>query len=167
MSSSFSCWCSWTKWGHWVNLRLYLFVFGVSQRSLLSVCGWFSQWWLPFVLLEVDATLYDGCEIWEHLRSFWEMNLFRVVLRLYGCVYKILRLTKVKVAYSVVVVSVDYHSRIFQLVPRRRAVFDTRFTKLVLRSNGSIKFVMLFQDSDTGGLSSITTRIKYLFDLQF
>ena len=42
------------------------------------------------------------------------MNLFRVVLTLYGCVYKILRLTNVKVAYSVVAVSVDYHSRIFQ-----------------------------------------------------
>ena len=26
------------------------------------------------VLLKVDAILGDGCEIWEHLHSFWELK---------------------------------------------------------------------------------------------
>ena len=95
------------------------------------------------------------------------MNLSRVVLRLYGCVYKILILANVKVAYRVVVVSAGFHSKVSQFVFRGRPLFDSRFTKFVLRSSGSIKFVMLFQNSDTGGSSSITTRIEYLFAVQF
>ena len=95
------------------------------------------------------------------------MNLFRVVLRLYRYVFKILRLINVKVAYSLVVVSAGFHSRVFQFVSRRRPVFDSHFRKFVSRSSGSIKFVTLFQDSDTGGSSSITTRTEYLFALQF
>ena len=95
------------------------------------------------------------------------MNLFRVVLRLYRYVFKILRLINVKVAYSLVVVSAGFHSRVFQFVSRGRPVFDSHIRKFVLRSSGSIKFVMLFQDSDTGGSSSITTRTEYLFALQF
>ena len=136
MSSSFCCWCSWTRWG-------------LMMRD------------------EVDATLYGGCGIWEHLRSFWEMNLSRVVLRLYGYVYKIWRLTNIKVEFSVVVVGVDFRSWITQFVSGGRPLFDSRFTKFVLRSSGSIKFVMLFQDSNTDGSSSVTTRIEYLFALQF
>ena len=116
---------------------------------------------------EVDATLYGECGIWEHLCSFWEMNLSRVVLRLYGYVYKIWRLTNIKVEFSVVVVGVDFRSWITQFVSGGRPLFDSRFTKFVLRSSGSIKFVMLFQDSNTDGSSSVTTRIEYLFALQF
>ena len=41
------------------------------------------------------------------------------------------------------------------------------FMKFMLRSIGGIKFVILFQDSDTGGSSSITIRMEYLFVLQF
>ena len=33
-----------------------------------------SQWWLVFVLLGVDATLGDGCGIWEQLHSFRKMK---------------------------------------------------------------------------------------------
>ena len=163
MSSSFCCWCNRTKWRCWVNLSLYLLVFGVNQRSVLSVCRWLSQWWLLFILLGVDATLCDRSRIWQHLHIFWETNLSRVVLRLYGCVYKVFRLNNVTVACSEVVVSAGFHFRVSQFVSRERLVFNSRFTKFVLRRSGSIKFVMLFQDSDTGVSSSITTRIKYLF----
>ena len=38
------------------------------------VCRWLSQWWLVFVLLEVDATLGDGCGILESLHSFREVK---------------------------------------------------------------------------------------------
>ena len=64
MSSSFCCWCSRTKWGRWVNLRLYLFVSGVNQRSVwrkstrgsqeallltFVIWGWcFDPWWMRF-----------------------------------------------------------------------------------------------------------------------
>ena len=71
------------------------------------------------------------------------MNLSRVVLRLHGCVYKILRLTHVKAKFSVVVVSADYNSWLTQFFSRRRPLFDFRFMKFMLRSSGSIKFVML------------------------
>ena len=40
------------------------------------------------------------------------MNLSKVVLRLYGCVYKILRLVKVKVAYSGVIVSAGLSTQV-------------------------------------------------------
>ena len=44
-----------------MSLIFPLFIPGDS-----SVCR-LSQWWLVFVLLGVDATLGDGCEIWENL----------------------------------------------------------------------------------------------------
>ena len=39
-----------------------------------SICRWLSEWWLIFVLLGIDATLGDGCGIWEHLHSFRKWN---------------------------------------------------------------------------------------------
>ena len=57
------------------------------------------------------------------------------------------------------VVSAGYQPGATQFVSRERSVFDSRFTKFVLRSSGDIKFVILFEDSDTGGLSSITVRM--------
>ena len=143
---------------------LNLFVFGINQRS---VCRWLRQWWLLFVLLEVDATLCDGCRIWEHFLSFWEMNLSRVFIRLYGCVCKILRLTNIIVEFSVVVMSVDYQAWTIQVVSRRKPLFDSHFYKICIEKLCEYKFVMLFQDSYTGGSSLITTRIEYLRALQF
>ena len=150
MSFSFCCWCSKTKWGHWLDLRFHLFVFGVNQRS---VCRWLSQWGLLFVLLNVCATPCDECEIWEHLPSLWENILSRIVLRLYGYVYKILRLNHVKVEFRIMVVSADFHSWITQFASRGRLLFDSlRFSTIFsLRRSGSIKFMVLFQDSDTSG----------------
>ena len=95
------------------------------------------------------------------------MNLSRVVLRLYGCVYKILGLINIKVAYSLVVVSAGFCIVVSQFVSRGRPAFNSRFAKFVSRSSGSIKFVILFQDSDIGGSSSITARVEYSFGLQF
>ena len=175
MGFSFCYWCSWTKWGSCINIRLYIFVFGINQRS---VCRWLSgcflfcsfwmvvafcsvlfEWWLVFVLLEVDTTLCDGCGIWKYLRSFWIMNLARVFLILCGCVYKMLRLMMVIVEFSIVVVSADYYSWVTQFVSHESPFFDSPFTRFVLRTSGNVKFMMLFQDSDTGGWSSIITRI--------
>ena len=38
------------------------------------------------------------------------------------------------------------------------SAFDSRFTKFVLGTSGGIKFVILVEDSDTGGLNSINPR---------
>ena len=45
-----------------------------------SVCR-LSQLWLVFVLLGVDATLGNGCGIWEHLLSFNEEKCLQVYSR--------------------------------------------------------------------------------------
>ena len=64
---------------------------------------------------------------------------------LYGCVYKIFRLINVKVAYSVVVMSASFHSRVSQFVSCGNSVFDSRFTKFVLRNSRSIKLWCYFR----------------------
>ena len=110
MSSSLRCWCCWTKWGCCVNLRLYLFVFCVNQRSVRSVFRWFSQWWVLFFLLEVDATPCNGCEMWDHLCCFLEIDFSRVAWRLHGFLHKILRLTHVRAKFSLVVVNAEFPS---------------------------------------------------------
>ena len=68
-----------------------------------SACRRLSQWWLVFVLLGVHAILSDGCGIWYHLQSFREVNISRVVPRLYGWVYKTIRLSPLVVEHSAVV----------------------------------------------------------------
>ena len=44
-----------------------------------SICRWLSQWWLVFVLLGIDATLVDGCGVWEYLQSLSELKWGRRV----------------------------------------------------------------------------------------
>ena len=39
-------------------------------------------------------------------------------------------------------------------------VFASRFTKFALGSSGGIKYVILVEDSDNGGPSSLTVRIE-------
>ena len=60
-------------------------------------------------------------------------------------VYKISKLSNIIDAHSVVVVSAGFHSRVTQFLSRGRLVFDSRFTKFVLRSSGSIKLRCSFR----------------------
>ena len=46
-------------------------------------------------------------------------------------------------------------------------VFDSGFMKFEFRISGSIKYWDLVDDSDTGGPSTITVRMEYLFGSQF
>ena len=75
--------------GSWASLSL----FACEWRNVVCVCvcvcvytwivcWWLSQWWLVFVLLEVDATLGDGCGIWERFHSFREVKCFQVSFKI-------------------------------------------------------------------------------------
>ena len=137
-----------------------------ERGGVFSVYGvffrWLRQWWLFFVSLEVDATLGDGCGIWEHLLSSGKWNVSKVVPRLYRSAYKIIRLTKSKAIYSEVVVPAVLHLGVTQFYSPGWSAFNSRFTKFVLGKCGGIKFVILVEDSDTGGASLITVRLKCL-----
>ena len=64
-------------------------------------------------------------------------NVSRVISRLYGSVYKILRLLLTAVEYSIVVADTNsIPSLAVWLLP----VFDSRIAKFVFRSSGDIKF---------------------------
>ena len=60
-----------------------------------------SQWWLVFALLGVDATLGVRFEITHIVSGKW--NVSKVIPRLYGRVYKTLRLSPLVNEHSVVV----------------------------------------------------------------
>ena len=62
------------------------------------------------------------------------------VSRVYGWVYKTLRLFPLAVEYSVVVMTVDSQSRRSQIETYGKLNFDSRFTKFVFRISGGIKF---------------------------
>ena len=60
-----------------------------------------------------------------------------------------------------------YHFRVSQFDSHEWSVFNSRFTRFVLRSNGSLKFVIIVKNFVTGSLSLITVGKKYLFAFQF
>ena len=68
---------------------------------------------------------------------------------------------------SVVVAVASYQPGVSPLGCRGWSLFGFRFTKFVLRSSGGTKFVILVEDSDNGGSSSITLTMEYLFALKF
>ena len=89
-------------------------------------------------------------------------NASKVIPRLYGWVYKTLRLSPLVVEYSVVVMST------------RLNLMGSQFSIPVLwnlcsvfRISGGINCWDPVQDSDTGGPSSITVRMEYLFAFQY
>ena len=133
-------------------------IFRVCVECLLVIVSW----WLFLVPLEVDATLGDGCGIWEHLRSSGKWNVSRVIPRLYRNVYKIIRLTKSIAADSEAVVTAVFQLGMSQFVSPGWLAFNSRFTKFVLGTSGGTKFVILVEESDTGGPSLITVRLEYL-----
>ena len=54
-------------------------------------CGWLSQWWLIFVLLDVDATHVMGVTFENACVVSGKWNVSRIISRLYAWVYKVLR----------------------------------------------------------------------------
>ena len=48
-------------------------------------------------------------------------------------------------------------------MPVRSQFSNFLITKFVFRSSGDLNFVILVEDSDTGGPSSIIVRMEYLF----
>ena len=117
--------------------------------------------------MEANATLGDGCEIREHLHSFWEKNLSRVVLSLYEWLYKILRLTNTRAENSknVVLVPAGYQSSAPQFDSRELFAFSSCLRNLCWEAAGH-KISDLVEDSDTHGPSSLSVRMEYLFALQ-
>ena len=63
-------------------------------------------------------------------------------------------------------VSALYHAGGSQLNSCWQPIFDSRFTKFEFRSSGAWNFVVLVEDSDIRGPSSITIRMEYVFDFQ-
>ena len=65
------------------------------------------------------------------------------------------------------VIAEAYYLGGYQFDAREKPIFDSGITKFVFRSSGDSNFVILIEDSDTGGQSSITFRIEYLLVFQF
>ena len=110
----------------------------------------------------VDAALSDGfdntCTVSE------KRNVSRVIPRLYGWVYKSLRLTPLVAEHRIVVNGCGFPIKTIPdwILWIGKARFPFGF-----RISGDIKFWDPVEDSDTGGLSSITVRMKPLFAFQF
>ena len=101
MSSFFGSWCSWTKQLEgWVNIKFYLFVSGINQvewerevsrprgwrasTQTYRECGWF-LFYCELMLLWVMVVGFDNtCTV------FGKWNVYRVIPRLYGWLYKTL-----------------------------------------------------------------------------
>ena len=61
------------------NIETSQFICSANQWTGLFMTGTsivkdLSQLWLLFVLLGIDATLGDGCRIWEHLLNFKDVK---------------------------------------------------------------------------------------------
>ena len=67
--------------------------------------------------MEIEATLGDECEIWEHLHSFREVKACTVIPRLYDWVYKTWRFFQLADEHSVAsgFVTAGSQSRWFQI----------------------------------------------------
>ena len=103
-----------------------------------SVCKWSNQWWLVFVLLGVDATLGDEYEIWEHLHSFREVKCLLSYSRTSEWVYETLRLSRLAVEHSVVVMTTSFQSRQSQIESYGLPIFNSCFIKFEFRINRGI-----------------------------
>ena len=76
-----------------------------------SVCRWLSQWWLVFVFLGFDATEWWGVGFDNTYTVSGKWNRSKVIPRLYGWVYKTLRLSQLVVVHSVVVMSARFNPK--------------------------------------------------------
>ena len=91
---------------------------------------------IRFCLIEVDATLSDGCGIWEHFPSFREVPCLQgysnLRILVYRWVYKTLRISPLVLEYS-------------QLFHRRLNPMDSQFSipiwqNLYSESVGGLRF---------------------------
>ena len=85
------------------------------------------------------------------MHSFREVNVSSVIARLYGWVYKTLRLSPLVVEHSVVVMSARLNPIGSQFV----------------QNQWSMIFWESIKDSDTGGLSSIPIRMEYFLAFKY
>ena len=60
-----------------------------------------------------------------------------------------------------------YCSGGYQFDAPEKPIFDSRITKFIFRSSGDLNFMILVEDCDTGGPSSMTVRMEYLLGFQF
>ena len=129
MSSSVCSWCSSTKWERWVNLRFYLFIFGINQveqgreviprfpvvtpvvwelplrpiTSVWSVCRWLANGgWFLFCCRWMMGVGFENTCI-----GSGKWNVSRVISRLCGWVNKTLRLSPLTVEHSVIGMTAD------------------------------------------------------------
>ena len=89
-------------------------------------------------------------------------NISRVIPRLYGWVYKTLRLSLLAVRHSVVVMTSGFQWRRSQIESYQFSV--PVLSNLCLESVGAKNFKILVEDSDAGGPISITVRMEYLLE---
>ena len=63
-------------------------------------------------------------------------NVFMLIPRLYGWVYKTLRPSSLVIDYSVVVMTAGSKSRRFQIESYGQPIFDFRFIRFVFKTSG-------------------------------
>ena len=99
-----------------------------------STGGWFLFYW-GVILLWVIGLKFENT--WT---VSWKGNISRVISRLYGWVYKTLKLSPLAVEHSVVVTTAGSQSRRSQIESYGYPILDSRFIKFVFRISGGIKF---------------------------
>ena len=119
-----------------------------------SVCGWLSQWWLVFVPLGLMLLWVMGVGFENTCTVSRKWNVSRVTARLYGWLYKNLRLSPLGVEHGVVVMTVGCQSRRSKIESYGKPIFNFHFTKCQFRISGYIKF----WDSSEGLQSQFTYR---------
>ena len=100
-----------------------------------------------------------GVELDNTFAISGKWNLSKVILRLYGWVYKTLRLSPLVVEHIVVVTSA-------RLNPMGNQ-FSIPVLKFVFRISGGIKFWDPVEDSNTSGPSLSTVWMEYVFAFQY
>ena len=63
-------------------------------------------------------------------------------------------------------IAAAYYSEGCKLDARGKPIFDSCITKFMLRSSGDLICVILVDDSNVGGPSSMTVRMEYVFVFQ-
>ena len=87
-------------------------------------------------------------------------NVFRVIPRLYGWVYKTLRLSPYVVKYNIVVMNVS-------LDPMGNRQFLFSFYEIFVQNQWGMTFWDQIEDSNTSVMSSVTVRMEYLLAFQY
>ena len=92
----------------------------------------------------------DRCGILEYLHSFREAKFLQGYFKTLWMSTKNIK--------TLLGGSSAYYSGGYEFDSLEKPTFYSRITKFVLRSSGDLSFVILVEDSDTGGPSTITVR---------